>query len=92
MKTEIKEFKKHLFICTNTRSDGSGCGPKNSDQLVKELKGFVKSEKLEGVKVSRSGCLGLCEQAISGVCYPEKTWITVAQFDDIESLKEMLKT
>lgn len=92
MNTEKKEFKKHLFICTNTRSDGSGCGPKGAELMAKELKGFVKSEKLEGVKVTRSGCLGLCEQAVAGVCYPEKLWITNATESDLDQLKEMLKS
>ena len=92
MNLEKKEFKKHLFICTNTRSDGSGCGPKGADLIAKELKGFVKTNKIEGVKVTRSGCLGLCEQAIAGVCYPDKIWITNSDFNDLNALKEMLES
>ncbi len=75
MNIESKDFKKHLFICTNSRSDGSGCGPKGAENIVKELKGFVKTEKIEGVKVTRSGCLSMCEEAVVGVCYPEKIWL-----------------
>ncbi len=92
MKIETKDLKKHLFICTNTRSDGSGCGPKGADLIAKELKGFVKTEKLDGVKVTRSGCLSMCEDAVAGVCYPEKIWITNATENDLDRLKEMLKS
>jgi len=92
MKTDKQNYKTHLFICTNIRKDGTGCGTHQADDLVKELKDWVKSENLKSeCKVSRSGCLGKCEKAIVAVCYPQQVWITEATKDDKEQLIQIMK-
>ncbi len=92
MKEETKELQSHLFICTHSRDEGNSCGKKNSDKLVTELKSWVKAENLKStVKVTRSGCLGMCENGIAAVCYPQKKWITEIDVIDVEQLKKLLK-
>lgn len=92
MKTENKYLKAHLFVCTHIRDEGESCGSKGSGDLVSELKGWVKENKLkDSVKVSRSGCLGLCENGIAAVCYPSGKWMTDITNSDAENLKTILK-
>ncbi len=92
MKTESKTLNAHLFVCTHIRDEGESCGSKGSADLVSELKGWVKENKLKDtVKVTRSGCLGLCENGIAAVCYPKGEWMTDIKRDDGEKLKTTLK-
>ncbi len=67
----------HLFICTHQRETGEDCSHKGSLELFREVKGAVKADpKLsDKIKVSRSGCLGLCSMGIAGVHYPEGKWL-----------------
>jgi (2Fe-2S) ferredoxin len=91
MKEESLTFKKHLFVCTFQREGSASCYPKGANQIVDELKKWVKDENLASeVKVSRSGCLGLCEKGIAAVCYPEGKWLSEIKVNDIERLKKGL--
>lgn len=91
MEIQNKNLKAHLFICTNTKKDGSGCGPINPDQLVDELKTWIKESNLKDrLKVSRSGCLGHCQEGIAAVCYPQSNWFTKLTTKDGGALKELL--
>jgi predicted metal-binding protein len=88
-----KNLKAHLFICTNTKSDGSGCGPLNASHLVDELKPWIKENGLkEQLKVTRSGCLGHCQEGVAAVCYPQNQWFTKLASTDGNQLKELLKS
>ncbi len=84
--------KKHLFICTHKRDGKDSCGGRGSEDLVDDLKKWVKNEGLKGeVKVTRSGCLGLCEDGIVAVCYPQGEWLTEIRKGDADELKKKLK-
>ncbi len=88
MRTEDKKLKAHLFICTHQRDDRASCAGAGSAQLVSELKDWVKSENLkESIKVTRSGCLGRCEEGIAAVCYPAGQWFTELTAQDQDVLK-----
>ena len=84
------KLKKHLFICTYKRETGEDCASKGSNELVDQLKKWVKSEKIPETKVTRSGCLGLCEEGIASVCYPKGEWRTNISLSDVESIKKSL--
>ena len=91
MEIQNKNLKAHLFICTNTKAGKPSCGPLNPDQLVDELKSWIKENNLKDkLKVSRSGCLGHCQEGIAAVCYPQASWFTKLTMNDGESLKELL--
>jgi len=68
----------HLFICTNHREAGESCAGKGAMELFQSVKDAVRSEATtkDRVKVSKSGCLGLCSQGIAGVHYPSGKWMT----------------
>lgn len=88
MKTEPGQLRAHLFICTHRRDDKQSCGPEGGEELVADLKKWVKQEGLkEDLKVSRSGCLGRCEEGVAAVCYPEGKWYTKLKTKDAEELR-----
>jgi predicted metal-binding protein len=83
-------LKKHLFICTYNRESGESCGQKGSNEMVDELKKYNKSLNRKDLKVTRSGCLGLCEKGVVAVCYPEGKWFEGLSIKDTQTLKEEL--
>ena len=92
MNSEKNNLTKHLFICTNKREDGTGCGAHGADEMVTSLKGFVKENKLgQTVKVTRSGCFGDCEKAVACYLYPNGEKILNSSPSDVEELKNLIK-
>jgi len=85
-------YKYHVFFCTNQREDGSKCCARNdalkmrnhAKQRSKEL-GLVRSGK---VRVNTAGCLNRCEEGPVVVVYPEGTWYTYVDQDDIDEIIE----
>ncbi|MCM0606202.1 MAG: (2Fe-2S) ferredoxin domain-containing protein [Xanthomonadaceae bacterium] len=81
-------MKSHLFICTNTKTDGESCGAKGSTVLRDAVKKqcHMKLGKSKEYRVNASGCLGKCEEGIAAVIYPEGKWFTKLLNTDIEKL------
>lgn len=69
-------YEKLVLVCVNQRQNGEECcGGKNSVVLVETLKRYVKDHGLKGrVRVSRTGCLGLCRQGPNVAVFPENVW------------------
>ena len=86
MKREANNLKQQLFICCNTKQDGSGCGPKGAEALRLRLKDRVQALKDPSVKVTKSGCLGKCSEGIAAMLYPEGSLITEIGQNDEDAL------
>ena len=88
-------FKRTLFVCTHAREgvERPSCAAAGRDglKLLEALKAEVKSRGLKGrVRVSRSGCLDLCEQGPNAFLYPEGTWFSGLCAADAPHLAERL--
>ncbi len=85
-------YKKHVFICTNKRQDGTPCCQDHDTQaMFKQMKERAKSQGLLGVnkvRINKSGCLGLCGLGPVLVVYPDNVWY---QFKSSEDLDEILE-
>lgn len=95
MEQKPTKFEKHIFICTNSRTDGRECcASKGSEDLHKKLKEWVKADKTlsQKVKISKSGCLSHCEEGIAAVIYPEQKWLTKVEASDFEKIQLLLKS
>ncbi|MCC7432867.1 (2Fe-2S) ferredoxin domain-containing protein [Candidatus Peregrinibacteria bacterium] len=69
---EIKQpYEKHIFVCCNTKADGTGCAPKGGEELRNQLKKQALEKGLAKVRVNKSGCLDFCENGIAVAVYPE---------------------
>lgn len=85
-------YKRHVFFCTNLRPEGGdrpSCGRCGSAALREFAKQRVKELELAGkggVRVNTSGCLDRCEEGPAVVVYPEGTWYTYVDEEDVEEI------
>lgn len=93
MNTKTKNYKSHLFICTNS----SGCaflgGQKLRDDVKSKLITKLGIETFkQKVRVNNSGCLGDCKNGIAACMYPQnKHWVDLTDKDSDLLVEEVLK-
>ena len=84
----IKKPRVHIFVCTNFR-DGSRrcCGPAGIDAHA-WLKRLVECGHFEpgSIRVSRSGCMGACNEGPVLTSYPAGHWYAYSSFEDLEAI------
>jgi (2Fe-2S) ferredoxin len=87
-------YQYHVFFCTNDRGAGAerpSCNQCGSAALREYAKVKVKELDLAGpgkVRINTSGCLDRCEQGPALVIYPEGTWYTFIDEEDIDEIIE----
>lgn len=82
-------YKKHIFFCTNTKKDGSGCAKLGGEEGFSFAKMYMQSLDIWGegkYRASKSGCLGRCENGPVCVVYPEGVWYTYIDETDIKRI------
>jgi (2Fe-2S) ferredoxin len=75
----------HVFVCTNDRGGTrKSCADGESPLVRAALKKEVNDRGWKGkVRVSNSGCMGLCGQGPNVVIYPQKIWFSNVAPDDL---------
>jgi (2Fe-2S) ferredoxin len=85
-------YRYHVFFCVNKREDGSACCANHDAQAMRDYaKERVKALGLAGpgkVRVNQAGCLDRCAQGPCIVIYPEGTWYTYVDREDIDEIIE----
>jgi (2Fe-2S) ferredoxin len=83
-------YRYHVFVCTNQREDGSQCC---NQCAATEMRDFLKRRTKElgltgrgGVRVNTAGCLDRCAEGPVIVVYPEATWYTYVDSEDLEEI------
>jgi len=83
-------YKHHLFFCTNQRTDGRDCC---QDFLATDMRAYLKKKTKElgiagegGVRINTAGCLDRCERGPVIVVYPDETWYTYVDTDDLDEI------
>lgn len=83
-------YQYHVFFCTNQRDPGESCC---ADFNARAMRDYAKKRSKElglarpgGVRVNLAGCLGRCEQGPVIAVYPEGTWYTYVDEEDIEEI------
>ncbi len=78
-------FNCHVFVCTNDRKGiRKSCGDGENVSVRAALKAEFGQRGWTGlVRVSQSGCLGLCEDGPNVLIYPQKIWFSGVRSDDI---------
>ena len=86
----MNQYKKHIFICTNQKSAGKTCCANNGGEpFFDYMKKKLVALGLHGAgqyRVSKSGCLGRCNQGPCMVIYPESVWYSYRTFADIDEI------
>ena len=85
-------FERHIFFCLNKRDNGEACcADHQSHDAFDHCKARVKAEGLAGpgkVRVNKAGCLDRCAGGPVAVVYPEATWYTYVDKEDIDEIVE----
>ena len=83
-------YRKFVCVCTNTRTDGrAACANpgRGGDEVWAQLKEGTAKAGLKGqVRVTRSGCLGLCAHGPNVLIYPEGAWRSDVSVADVPAL------
>lgn len=85
-------YQYHVFFCTNVRTDGRACCADHNAQAMRDyLKKKVKQAGLSGegkVRINTAGCLDRCELGPVIAIYPEDTWYTYVDQEDLDEILE----
>ncbi len=94
MESTKPAFEKYVFVCTNERAEGErvSCGKSFcGKELHAKLKEAVKQAGLANkIRVSKSGCLDMCEEGANILIYPENLWLNHVELNDISAVLEKL--
>ncbi len=75
-------FRSHVMVC-----GGTGCASSGSEKIIQKFESEIKSSHLEEeVKVVRTGCFGLCALGPIVVVYPEASFYSNVNVDDVEEI------
>lgn len=85
-------YRHHVFFCTNKREDGreccANCGASDARAYVKDrVKGMGLAGK-GGVRINNAGCLDRCGEGPVVVVYPDETWYTYVDREDLDEIIE----
>ncbi len=86
----IKEYRKHILVCFGKR-----CSERGSEAILGEFKQRIKGGRLDGVRLSRTGCLKLCRETnVKGeyspavIIYPDGIWYARVKVEDVDEIVE----
>lgn len=83
-------YTHHVFFCMNTREDGRRCcGEHGAATAQQHAKKRIKAMDLNGqgkIRINQAGCLDRCEEGPCLVVYPEGTWYTYVDTEDIDEI------
>ena len=67
----------HVLVCTNDRhGERKSCADGGNEALKDRLKAQVEQRGWKGrVRVSSSGCMGLCAKGPNVILYPKGVWM-----------------
>ena len=83
-------YQHHVFFCINERDDGRACCPdRGAKEAQEHAKKRMKQLNLNGqgkVRINKAGCLDRCEEGPVMVIYPQGTWYTYVDKEDIDEI------
>lgn len=82
-------YKKHLFICTNKRTNFRCCAQGDSAALheyAKRRARAVNAQEIGRIRINRAGCMGRCEHGPVAVVYPDGAWYAYRTKADIDEI------
>jgi (2Fe-2S) ferredoxin len=81
-------YVSHVFVCTHDRGgERKSCADNNSQLIKSKLKDAVNEKGWKGkVRISTSGCMGLCAKGSNVMIYPQKVWFSEAFPDDVDEI------
>jgi (2Fe-2S) ferredoxin len=90
----MEKPKHHMFVCGSFRVAGEPkgiCHRKDSFSLIQYLESEVADRGLDGITISSTGCMKMCEQGPVIVCYPEGHWYGKMDEDRIDQMLDAME-
>lgn len=89
----MSHFHKHVFFCTNQRTDGSDCCGNHGAQRLRDyakdkVKALGLSTEKKRIRINSAGCMDRCDDGPVMVVYPEGVWYNYANESDIDEIIE----
>ncbi len=86
-------YDKHVFFCINQRGDGEVCCGNHGAQKARDyVKNKVKELGIPGrqnnIRINTAGCMDRCDDGPVIVIYPEGTWYTYVDENDLDEIIE----
>lgn len=93
MKQRTSPYLCHLFICTKSRNgEKKSCGDAGTPALKAELKKEIKARGWKHlVRVSDTGCLGVCATGPNIMLYPQKIWLSGVAPSDLPNIIQIVE-
>lgn len=93
IKKNESPYISHVFVCTNDRKgERKSCSDNNSELIKVALKNVVNERGWkEKVRISTSGCMGLCANGPNVIIYPQKIWFSEVSLDDVEEIVAIIE-
>lgn len=93
IKKNESPYISHVFVCTNDRKgERKSCSDNNSELIKATLKSVVNENGWkEKVRISTSGCMGLCANGPNVIIYPQKIWFSEVSLDDVEEIVAVIE-
>lgn len=84
---------QHIFVCGSFRQGGSQgvCHKKESLSLIQFFEEEVSDRGLDGVVVSSTGCLQVCDEGPVVIVYPQNTWYKQVDMDGAEAILDAIE-
>lgn len=86
-------YRHHIFFCLNQRDNGQSCCANHDAQAAFDhCKSRVKAAGLAepgGVRVNKAGCLDRCAGGPVAVVYPDATWYTYVDEQDLDEIVDL---
>ena len=83
-------FKHHVFFCCNQRAEGEGCcndlGATAAQTYAKDRIAQLGHKGKGKIRINKAGCLNRCDDGPVLVVYPDETWYTYVDHEDIEEI------
>jgi (2Fe-2S) ferredoxin len=73
----MEKPKHHILICSSSRVKGEplgACAKRDAGTLLQYLQTEVDDRGIEGVMITNTGCLKVCDRGPALVIYPEGYW------------------
>lgn len=87
----VHPYKKLLLVCTNCKDEGKCCAGGGSEPIRDALKAKVKESGLP-VRVSKTGCMGMCPTGPTVVIMPDDLWFGGVTMADVDRIVDLLKS
>ena len=89
METIPVNYKRHIFVCQNKRENGECCSAKDSEKILMQLRQHINKNGLVGkYNVSKSLCLGHCNDGPTIAVYPDGKIIRKVSVADVPKIIE----